>query len=186
MTGRELIAPYSVRLRLVPPQGAFAEPQEDVCGLLEELGRRTEAAGASLIGHLKCYVESPGGESFHGSLTSLRAGARCRGERAQGAASLTVDLTALVYGLSGDEVEAVTLATLRQMQEQGRFEWELNHASTLEPEAACEPPAGHDHDHGQEGHHHHAHEHGQEHGHEHGHDHGHDHGGGHAGHHGEA
>jgi len=179
LTGRELIAPYSVRLRLVPPQGEFAEPHEDICALLEELGRRTESAGASLIGHLKCYVESPAGENFHGSLTSLRSGARCRGERAQGAASLTVDLTALVYGLSGDEVEAVTLATLRQMQEQGHFEWELNHASTLEPEAGCQPSgAGHDHDHGQEGHHHHAHARDREHGH--------DHGGGHADHRDEA
>jgi len=133
-----------VRLRLAPPQGAFAEPHEVICALLEELGRRTESAGASLIGHLKCYVDAPSGESFHGSLTSLRSGPRCRGERAQGATSLTVDLTALVYGLSADQVEAVTLATLRHMQEQGRFEWELRE---LNHEHGHDQGDGHAHHH---------------------------------------
>ena len=96
-----------MRVTLGPAPGGF-DTEEFLTGLLQDLAAACEAAGATVIGHLKCFLSS-GEAGVHCNLTSTRLGARC------GGASRTVPLdkpaelhlAVLVYGLP-----AVTIATL--------------------------------------------------------------------------
>jgi|WetSurMetagenome_2_1015567.scaffolds.fasta_scaffold71355_2 hypothetical protein len=101
------LEPFGMRVTLGPAPGGFGT-EDFLTGLLQDLAAACEAAGATVIGHLKCFLSS-GEAGVHCNLTSTRLGARCGG--ASGAVPLDrpveLDLAVLVYGLP-----AATIATL--------------------------------------------------------------------------
>jgi hypothetical protein len=123
VTAPDHLEPYAVHLRLLPQKGTIERPQELIAALLEETARGCSAAGATLIGHVKCHVRSPSGERFHANLTSVRHGARLGGETALRAPSLEVDLVALVYGLPRQEVEQAVSTALQTVAGKAAIAW---------------------------------------------------------------
>ncbi len=117
MTRPDLLEPFTTRVWV---QGAPAvDPGGFIESLLEDIARRCDAEGASLIGHIKCYAQA-GGDRLHCNLTSLRTGAHCRRvSRDDGAAvaasdasqvpetGLHIDLAVLVYGLSRETIATI-------------------------------------------------------------------------------
>ena len=113
MTRPDELEPYAVSLRLDAHE-PLRSPQHLVVGLLEDIARRCEDAGASLIGHIKCHGKLAG-HAFSCSLTTRRTGALCHGAGSAALASggaLDLDLAVLVYGLPSAAVEEVVRRAL--------------------------------------------------------------------------
>jgi hypothetical protein len=111
MTEPDLLEPYTVGLAVV-----LDPPAPDVrswtIALLEDIGRESMAAGATLIGHVKCHVTLSDGTAFHGHLTTLRLGATCEGAASRPVDRLELDLAVLVYGIPRTVVEDVVRGAL--------------------------------------------------------------------------
>ena len=77
-------------------------------------------SGATVIGHLKCFLHLPGG-GVACNLTSLRAGATCSARGLAPPVALPageaarLDLAVLVYGLSADTIDALVRAELSRL-----------------------------------------------------------------------
>ena len=133
MTSPDLLEPFTARVTLAGVSHV-ADPQGLVAGLLEDIARRCEVAGSSLIGHIKCHVQSSAG-SFHCNLTSRRGGARCAGVAASPpadaatASGLEMDLAVLVYGLAREAVEASVRDALAASNVAEGGEWRLQPAA---------------------------------------------------------
>ena len=107
------IEPYGVLVH-INPGGEHLSPARFLTALLEDIARACEAAGASLIGHLKGVLRADGARVYC-SLTSLRAGARCRGDsmgRLQEGREVELRLAVLVYGLSATTIDGIVEAAL--------------------------------------------------------------------------
>lgn len=114
--------------------GRAAEgPAPLVTRFLEDIARRCEEAGSTLIGHIKCHVETEG-VGFHCNLTSRRGGARCAGPAphiltAPPAASsglrLEMDLAVLVYGLERETIDRAVREALADVFQADGGEWTL-------------------------------------------------------------
>jgi hypothetical protein len=128
MIASDQMEPYTARLDFAAGT-RLADPCGFVAALLDDIGRRCQAGGASLIGHIKCHATA--GESrFHCNLTSLRTGARCGEAGGPGPAEapgapvssrvvplapgehMFVDLAVLVYGLSRQTLEEIVAEAL--------------------------------------------------------------------------
>ena len=111
MTEPDLLEPYAISLALV-----LDPPAQDVqtwtIALLEDIGRGSRAAGATLIGHVKCHGTLSDGTAFHGHLTSLRLGVACEGAASGPVDRLELDLAVLVYGIPRTVVEDVVRGAL--------------------------------------------------------------------------
>ncbi len=106
MTAPDELEPYAVSLRLDAHE-PLQSPQHLVAGLLEDIARRCEDAGASVIGHIKCHAKLAG-HAFSCSLTTRHTGALCHGAGSGALAAggaLDLDLAVLVYGLPSAAVE---------------------------------------------------------------------------------
>lgn len=122
------LEPYSVCLRL---QLAEAQPPEQwrtlVEALLDELGRASVAAGARLIGHIKCAARLPGGGILSGSKVGVQIPAEVVIEDASAACfpELRLSLNVLVYGLSLPAIQQAALTSGRNFwRTRGSFEVE--------------------------------------------------------------
>jgi hypothetical protein len=85
-----------------------------VAVLLEDIARRCDEAGCSVIGHIKCHAKA-GERAFSCSLTTRRSGAACRGagqEPVTPGEVLEVDLAVLVYGLPRVIIETIVIECL--------------------------------------------------------------------------
>jgi hypothetical protein len=107
MTMSEYLEPYSVQMSF---RGEIADPIDFTRTLLGGIAMLCDQAGASLIGHIKCYAHTPLAD-FHCNLTSLRTGCRCSLDSARPTDGIDLDLVVLVYGLNRD-----TLADLATRQ----------------------------------------------------------------------
>ncbi len=126
MTAPDHLDPYAVRLRL---RGRLDRPPEIVAGLLEEVARKCDQEGASVIGHVKAHARTARG-SFHCNLASIRSGARCAGPLAQDPAateSIDLDLAVLAYGIARDTVAALVEEAVEQLRERGLTDWARLH-----------------------------------------------------------
>jgi hypothetical protein len=137
VTERDRLEAYTAALRFEARRHVSASG-DLVADLLEEVAEGCDAAGSSLIGHIKCHARSEG-RVFSCSLTSRRTGATCRGARGEPlvpGATLEVDLAVLVYGLPWEAVDAQVRRALRTSEERhdGRWEHDPHH------------PHGHAHD----------------------------------------
>ena len=113
MTKPDALEPYAVSIRLTAPT-EIPSPSGLVAVLLEDIARRCEDAGCSLIGHIKCHAGAAE-KAFSCSLTTTRSGAACRGAGWEPVASgevLEVDLAVLVYGLSRAVIEGIVIDCL--------------------------------------------------------------------------
>lgn len=124
MTQPTEIEPYAASIAI-----SFPHPVTDakllIGELLELVGKRCVAAGATLIGHIKCYGELPNGEFFHCSLTSLRSGAVCGGDASMLASAIKVDLNVLVYGLSRETIDHIVRQSLQHLAITNKAEFDL-------------------------------------------------------------
>ncbi len=100
--------PFGIRV-LIGPASATPDRERMLRGLLEDVAASCEAEGATVIGHIKCFLASRDG-GVHCNLTSRRTGARCS---ASASAVLVLDepveldLAVLVYGLSQDTIASL-------------------------------------------------------------------------------
>ena len=124
MTAPDQLEPYTVRLR-VESRATITSPADLVARLLEDIARRCEAAGCSVIGHIKCHADAPG-RAFSCSLTSRRSGAVCRGAvegPLPAGGALHLDLAVLVYGIPADETETAVKGALADSPAHAAGEW---------------------------------------------------------------
>jgi len=124
MTTPDQLEPYTVTLRL-EARTQIESPSDLITRLLEDIARRCEDAGSSIIGHIKCHA-TVAGQAFTCSLTSRRSGASCRGEVDAPIAagrSLRLDLAVLVYGLPQVETEAAVRAAVSGSLPRSSGEW---------------------------------------------------------------
>lgn len=106
------LEPYGAEVRL--SLGADLDTRRLLAALLEDIARSCEAAGASIVGHIKCVLRTHSGR-IHCSLTSFRAGARCGGdgaERLEEGREVELNLAVLVYGLSATTIDGIVEAAL--------------------------------------------------------------------------
>jgi hypothetical protein len=99
---------YGDRLVLRPgEEGVEVAPV--LASLLENIASACTAAGATLMGHIKCVLHTDSGPVF-ANLTSPRSRAAVRGEVAavmEPHAETRLDLAVLVYGLGAGAIDAL-------------------------------------------------------------------------------
>jgi hypothetical protein len=121
------LEPYGVRVNLRPATAGL-DPQLFLVDFLEGLAAGCMAAGATVIGHLKCLMHLPGG-GLACNLTSLRAGAACSARGIATPAALPpgettrLDLAVLAYGLSSDTIDALVRAGLSRLLDPSGVSW---------------------------------------------------------------
>lgn len=107
------LEPFTTRIQIGPAPGQL-EAEGFLSGLLDDLAAVCEAEGATLIGHIKCFLSS-GQDRVHCSLASRRTGAHC-GASTAGSIPLEraaeLHLAVLVYGLPADTVRRLAHQTL--------------------------------------------------------------------------
>jgi len=107
------LEPYTVSIRITTP-AEIPSPGGLVAALLEDIARRCDEAGCSVIGHIKCHARA-GERAFSCSLATRRSGAACRGagqEPMTLGEVLEVDLAVLVYGLPRAITETIVSESL--------------------------------------------------------------------------
>ncbi len=112
------IEPFGMRVQIDPAASGtpFFDARSFLTAFLDDVAAACEAEGASLIGHIKCFL-SNGHDSVHCNLTSRRIGACCGGSDTGHLPldrPIDVDLAVLVYGLPR---EAITLLVLRALEQ---------------------------------------------------------------------
>ena len=119
--------PYGIRVMLLPASDEF-DPREFLVSFLQDLAAACLASGASVIGHLKCLLHTPG-HAFACNLTSLREGANCSVRPVQGhvpgampapvalerGKQARLDLAVLVYGLPAVTIDVLVRAALTRL-----------------------------------------------------------------------
>jgi len=125
LTARDYLAPLSARIHLVSRHQRFHDPARLVDALLEDIARRTLAAGASMLGHIKCLAATDTGGRFYASLTDTRTGTRTAGDRGGPSSELTVELVVLVYGLERSLIAETVVAAVRDAAVQSNSRWSV-------------------------------------------------------------
>jgi len=124
------LEPYGARVDLAPVAAAV-QPDRFLVVLLDELAKDCTAAGATVIGHIKCLLYLPGGR-LACSLTSLRTGARCTTPEGKDPRVLLtgetarLDLTVLVYGISDETVDGLVRAALARSAARNSVDWSVD------------------------------------------------------------
>jgi hypothetical protein len=117
VTAQDQLEPFSASFHL-EARAPVVSPADLISSLLEDIARRCEQAGCSIIGHIKSHVSTRCG-TFSCSLTSRRTGAVCR-ETVDGPVAagelLDLDLAVLVYGLPERATETIVSAALASLQ----------------------------------------------------------------------
>lgn len=106
------LEPYGARVTL-RAEGQPLDLRPFLTTLVEDLAASCVAAGASVIGHIKCLLRTPDGV-LTCNLTSVRTGASVRGQaHTNGAAVLRIgesaemEIAVLVYDLSAEAIDAL-------------------------------------------------------------------------------
>ena len=124
------LEPYGARVTLRAATGGF-DPQPFLVEFLGGLAAGCMDSGATVIGHLKCFLHLPGG-GIACNLTSLRAGATCTARGAPAPVTLPpgeaalLDLAVLVYGLPENTIDALVRAGLRLLLDPRDVSWWLD------------------------------------------------------------
>jgi hypothetical protein len=129
-----------------------ADIQTRVEDLMSKIALGCLKAGADLIGHIKCIVETEGRGFFAVSVTTHDGKAMSKGHLEEGIDEMDIIVNVLLYGLSRKAIqEIVDPLALTEMAFPGA------HVDVEDLEKAHEHQHGHDHEH------HHDHEHGHDH-----------------------
>jgi len=109
-------APYGSRI-LLWPTATELKAQPFLVALLEDIASVCVDAGASVLGHLKCFLRTADGH-VSCNLTSVRSGAECResgaGVVAPGSEA-ELDLAVLVYGLPAQVIDGLVGEVLEEL-----------------------------------------------------------------------
>lgn len=117
-----------------------AEIRTRVEELLMLIAQACDRAGATLIGHVKCVVETEGKGFLGVSVTEPNGKATSRGELQEGIAAMDITVNVLLYGLSRNRIqEIVDPLALQKLTFPGA-------------EIELEDLAEHRHDHGRDDH----------------------------------
>lgn len=116
MVAADEIEVYAARIELTFER-PVPDAQDWIAVLLRRIAEGCVAAGASLIGHIKCYGELPTGQYLHCSLTSLRSGTSCRGNAIGPCQRIGLDLNVLVYGLAHQAIDAEVHSSLQALSQ---------------------------------------------------------------------
>jgi len=120
---------YGVRVALQPASRGL-EPQQFLTALLEDLAASCLSSGASVIGHLKCLLHTPGGV-IACNLTSIRSGARCAAWEEEATkvlepgAAARLDLAVLVYGLPVATIDTLLRCALANLLGSLEVAWSI-------------------------------------------------------------
>jgi hypothetical protein len=131
---------YGARATLRPDRAA-PEPESLLVSFLEALAAECVAAGATVIGHIKCLLHLSEG-ALACNLTSVRGGATCsaRGATAPplwaAGQEARLDLAVLVYGLSAQTIDGLVRAALARSFDPAGIAWVLE-ATAAEGHSAC-------------------------------------------------
>lgn len=125
------LEPYACRATLTPGTAPL-EPADVLVRLLDGLAAACIEAGATIIGHLKCLLHTPGG-TVACNLTSIRSGARCAGGAAapqalQPGEPARLDLVVLVYGLPAATLAELVRTSLAQVLGPAAAAWSVDEA----------------------------------------------------------
>lgn len=82
--------------------------------LLSAIAKECMAAGATLIGHIKCLATTADHGFLAASVVDERVAPRSRGGLEDGIEEIAIVLNALLYGLSRDKVEQIVKRTAQQ------------------------------------------------------------------------
>ena len=110
------LATYGCRAFLRPTAKEL-RPEPFLAALLEDIASACAGAGASVIGHLKCFLRTADGH-VSCNLTSVRSGAKCRESGAGVVApggEAELDLAVLVYGLPAEAIDGLVGGTLEKL-----------------------------------------------------------------------
>ena len=106
------------RVRYAHPAGA-AENRKVLAELLERIAHYCDAAGATLIGHIKAFAAQPGGGYLNGSVTSADAPTQVEASGLQPQDRLEVRLAVLVYGLERERLAQIVTLTWQELADEG-------------------------------------------------------------------
>jgi hypothetical protein len=109
-------APYGCRV-LLRPTAKELKPELFLAALLDNIASACVGAGASVIGHLKCFLRT-GDRHVSCNLASVRSGARCRESGAGVVApggEAELDLAVLVYGLPAEAIDGLVGEALEKL-----------------------------------------------------------------------
>lgn len=123
----ERLEPYGARVLLSPGDESL-DPSWFLKTLLEEVAVACVDAGASVIGHLKCFLRTGDGP-LRCNLTSVEGGARCEGggERLLPAGSeAELELAVLVYGLPAATIDGLVGGALERLLSPAGVSWTKN------------------------------------------------------------
>jgi hypothetical protein len=118
------LEPYGSRV-LLRPRTAPLETSPFLRALLERIASSCAAAGATLIGHIKCVLHTDAGR-LAANLTSVHSGASTRGGGAQTiepGCEARLDLVVLVYGLPVDVVDGLVSEALDRLLSPADVAW---------------------------------------------------------------
>lgn len=85
--------------------------QSRIESLLSSIAKECMAAGATLIGHIKCLANTANHGFLAVSVVDERSGPRSRGCLEDGVEEIEIVLNVLLYGLSRDKVEDIVERT---------------------------------------------------------------------------
>ena len=113
MTAEMTLEPYAVRLVLKSRDSKDSiEWGWIVSAFMEALARYCTAAGPTIIGHIKCFAQSPGSGFMKISVIDAKHKAEITGTINGQASELDVSLNVLVYGHTREKLEKITLETI--------------------------------------------------------------------------
>ncbi|MFH0916147.1 MAG: hypothetical protein V1912_06825 [bacterium] len=104
----ERLEPYGARV-LLSPEDQSLDPSGFLKTFLEDVAVACVDAGASVVGHLKCFLRTGDGH-LRCNLTSVKAGARCEGEGERllpAGSEAELGLAVLVYGLPAATIDGL-------------------------------------------------------------------------------
>ena len=107
------LEPYAVRLVFKSRDEKGSNDWANVVStFMEALAHSYTAARPTLIGHIKCFAQSPGSGFMKISVVDTRHGAEITGAISDQAQELEVSLNVLVYGHKREKLERLTLETI--------------------------------------------------------------------------
>ena len=100
---------------------SIRQSQEILTVFLKQIARESLDAGAKLIGHIKCFVETEHHCIFYGSIVSADDIPKWKGRGDVDSSKIVIKLNALVYGINSKEMELIVEKNISSLSERFGF-----------------------------------------------------------------
>jgi len=100
---------------------SIRQSQEILTVFLKQIARESLDAGAKLIGHIKCFVETEQHCIFYGSIVSADDIPKWKGRGDVDSSKIVIKLNALVYGINSKEMELIVEKNISSLSERFGF-----------------------------------------------------------------